>query len=735
MTLAPSAHPTPDRLAAFGHGKLRGPDADEVEAHVVGCEECQCALLAVPPDTLEVALRQSTVSGGAGPARADALAGAFGRYRIIKLLGKGGMATVYLAHDSELDRDVAIKVPHLRPEIGPGLVDRFRREARAAAALRHPNICPVYDVGEVGGVQYLSMAYIEGRPLADIVRPNAPLPAGRAAAIVRKVALALDHAHGRGVIHRDLKPSNVMIDAHGEPVVTDFGLARLARDGVRLTHEGAVLGTPAYMAPEQVTDSSAAGAAADVYSLGAMLYELLTGRPPFDGPVLAVLGQILNTEPPPPSRLRPDLDPALEAVCRKAMAKDAAARYRTMAEFAAALAEPHVHSTIGRGPSAAPVRNRRRVWAAAAVAGLAAAAAGLWMYVAPRGQRPSGWLPEIAKADVPVGEVRQFTGHQSLVMGVAFAPDGKRFVSGSLDRKIILWDVETGKPVRSWTGNAEGVECVAFSADGNFILSGGGKEKKSGGKDFDLRLWEADTGQEVRRFKGHTDGVRSVTISRDGRFALSGGEDHTVRYWNVDSGEQVYCLQAHPFVPYRAAAGGLIGARDYYAVRGVAFSPDGRRAVSVGLGDAGVVLWNLETGQWIRSLTGHSNSVLSAAFCLDGKHVVSGSYDTDLIRWDLSTGKGHRLSGHQSNVWCVAVSSDGRRALSGASSHLFLGNGASRKAEEETVRLWDLSVGKHIRGFAGHPEWIRSVAISPDGRFALSAGDNPVIRLWRLPDP
>src|SRR5579884_2001207 len=214
-----------------------------------------------------------------------------GRYRVVRMLGSGGMATVYLAHDTELDRPVALKVPHLDPRHGPELLERFQREARAAALLRHPNICPVFDVGRADGVPYLTMAYIEGRTLAEAADDYRRRGPGAVAALVRTLALALEEAHGHGVIHRDLKPSNVMITPRGEPVIMDFGLARRAdRDDARLTAVGYALGTPAYMPPEQVSgDVDAMGPAADVYSLGVILYELLTGQLPFTGSATAVL--------------------------------------------------------------------------------------------------------------------------------------------------------------------------------------------------------------------------------------------------------------------------------------------------------------------------------------------------------------------------------------------------------------------------------------------------------------
>jgi predicted Ser/Thr protein kinase len=284
----------------------------------------------------------------------------FGRYRILKRLGQGGMGTVYLAHDSQLDRSVAVKVPHFRPEDGLRALERFPIEARAAAALNHRNICRVHDAGQIDGVPYLTMAYIEGRSLSDLLRAKQPFAPAEAAAVVRKLALALHEAHAQGVIHRDLKPSNILIDKHDEPVLMDFGLARKTGAAeARLTHSGLIMGTPAYMSPEQANgDLAVMGPAADIYSLGVILYELLAGRPPFRGPAATVLGQIMSATPQPPSAYRPDLDPALEAICLQAMAKNIADRYPSMAALADALTAYLQGGRQDQAPPSAAVQTR-----------------------------------------------------------------------------------------------------------------------------------------------------------------------------------------------------------------------------------------------------------------------------------------------------------------------------------------------------------------------------------------
>jgi hypothetical protein len=263
----------------------------------------------------------------------------FGRYRIMKLLGRGGMAEVYLAEDTQLGRQVALKVPHFGIGADAELRQRFLREARIAATFQHPHLCAIFDVGQINGVDYLTMPVLSGETLAIRQKRDDPLSERAAAQLALLIARAVHIAHKANIIHRDLKPANVMLSQTGEPIVMDFGLARhLASSDIRLTAAGMVLGTPAYIAPEQIgAEPDALHANCDVYSLGAMLYEMLTGSLPFHGSANEVLRQKLSQDPPPPSQLRAGLDPRLEAICLTAMAPDAALRYASMEAFAAAL--------------------------------------------------------------------------------------------------------------------------------------------------------------------------------------------------------------------------------------------------------------------------------------------------------------------------------------------------------------------------------------------------------------
>lgn len=348
----PSDAPCDPLIAA-----LRGPLELEAHVHEPQCTEAIAFLeqnlrtrsrhgpaeLAEKDSRPEELSTLTNCKGGEGQqekAAADPVFGSlphtFGRYQILRRLGKGGMGSVYLAQDTKLDRQVAVKIAHLPSPEDPEVVERFLREARAAARIQHEGICPVFDHGAVDGMQYISMAYIQGRPLSSLIRVGEPLEERCVATLIHKVALAMEAVHRQGILHRDLKPANILLDDQDQPKVVDFGLSFREQDPA-LTESGAMVGTPAYMTPEQL-EGKPLKPTTDIYSLGVILYQLLTGRLPFPGPTASEYSyQIVHMVPERPSQHRAGLDPRLESICLKAMAKSSHDRHASMEELAADL--------------------------------------------------------------------------------------------------------------------------------------------------------------------------------------------------------------------------------------------------------------------------------------------------------------------------------------------------------------------------------------------------------------
>jgi hypothetical protein len=429
----------------------------------VHCPRCRAALpregfptAPLDPRGIETWPEQTPTVPGPGDTAVPSL-GRIGRFELRAVLGQGTFGRVYRAYDPQLEREVALKVPRFGPD-QPGQVERFLGEAKAAARLRHPNVVAVFESGRAGDEYYIASEFVEGRPLSDVLRESPP-DFGQAARWVRDLARGLAYAHAAGVIHRDVKPANVLIDRAGRPQLTDFGLAKRVGEDATRTADGTVLGTPAYMAPEQARgDLAAVGPHSDQYGLGVVLYQLLSGRLPFVGPPHAVLAQVTGEDPPPPGRINPAVPRDLEAVCLKAMAKEPARRYAAAGDLADDLDRFLAGEPVrARRPG---VRDRAGRWlrrhrqAAALAGGVAAAVlltlAAVWWDGGFRSPlppaEPAAGPPQPAEITVEDRQKIQASRQNLSTIGVAMIASESAF--GYLPQPAIY--ARDGRPLLSW---------------------------------------------------------------------------------------------------------------------------------------------------------------------------------------------------------------------------------------------------------------------------------------------
>jgi serine/threonine protein kinase/formylglycine-generating enzyme required for sulfatase activity len=424
-------HPSADALRGFAAGMLDDPTAAVIMGHLDGCPDCCRAVAGLPGDAFLDRLRQA-YSPGSTPGPADTqgatahdpklAAGPVAKlppelannpqYEILRELGRGGMGVVYLARNKLMDRLEVLKVVNRALLDRPGAVERFLREIRSAARLNHPNVVAAYSAVQSGEVLAFAMEYVEGQDLARLVQTQGPLPVAQACSYVQQAALGLQHAFEKEMVHRDIKPQNLILAREGERHVVkvlDFGLAKVTRarsEDPAITDDGAMLGTPAYVAPEQTVDAASADIRADVYSLGCTLYYLLTGAPPFTGRShYEVLQAHQSTQARPLNLVRPEVPEALAAVVRKMMAKDPAQRYQTpvaLAQALAAFAEQGAKDALAPKPS--PASKRKWLTGGGIAAGvLLIGLLGLWASGVVRLKTPEGTL--VVEVNVPNPDV------------------------------------------------------------------------------------------------------------------------------------------------------------------------------------------------------------------------------------------------------------------------------------------------------------------------------------------